>query len=68
LVQTQGRAVADPQALAFLTGYLIEKALAVDNVFVWLQNAALNNRESVTQRIDQPAACFMVMLCEPRRP
>ena len=34
LVQTQGRAVADPQA--FLTGYLIEKALAVDNVFVWL--------------------------------
>ena len=36
LVQTQGRAVVDPQALAFLTGYLIEKALAVDNVFVWL--------------------------------
>ena len=36
LVQTQGRAVADPQALAFLTAYLIEKALAVDNVFVWL--------------------------------
>ena len=36
LVQTQGRAVADPQALAFLTGYLIEKALAVDNGFVWL--------------------------------
>ncbi|MBK3268454.1 TerC family protein [Klebsiella pneumoniae] len=36
LVQTQGRAVADPQALAFLTGYLIEKALAIDNVFVWL--------------------------------
>lgn len=33
---TQGRTVADPQALAFLTGYLIEKALAVDNVFVWL--------------------------------
>ena len=33
---TQGRAVADPQAMAFLTGYLIEKALAVDNVFVWL--------------------------------
>ncbi|MEA9390396.1 TerC family protein [Acerihabitans sp. TG2] len=33
---TQGRGVADTQALAFLTGYLIEKALAVDNVFVWL--------------------------------
>ncbi|EOY5095544.1 TPA: TerC family protein [Citrobacter amalonaticus] len=36
LVQTEGRAVADPQALAFLTGYLIEKSLAIDNVFVWL--------------------------------
>ena len=36
LVQTEGRAVADPQALAFLTGYLIEKSLAVDNVLVWL--------------------------------
>ena len=36
LSQTEGRAVADAQALAFLTGYLIEKALAVDNVFVWL--------------------------------
>lgn len=36
LAETRGRAVADPQALAFLTGYLIEKSLAVDNVFVWL--------------------------------
>lgn len=36
LAETQGRKVADPQALAFLTGYLIEKSLAVDNVFVWL--------------------------------
>ncbi|WP_342323459.1 TerC family protein [Kosakonia sp. BYX6] len=36
LTQTEGRTVADTQALAFLTGYLIEKALAVDNVFVWL--------------------------------
>ncbi|NUU66873.1 TerC family protein [Enterobacteriaceae bacterium BIT-l23] len=36
LAGTEGRAVADTQALAFLTGYLIEKALAVDNVFVWL--------------------------------
>ncbi|MGM3183440.1 TerC family protein [Dickeya oryzae] len=33
---TAGRDVADTQALAFFTGYLIEKALAVDNVFVWL--------------------------------
>ncbi|WP_435955456.1 TerC family protein [Dryocola sp. BD626] len=36
LTGTSGREVADTQALAFLTGYLIEKALAVDNVFVWL--------------------------------
>lgn len=36
LAETQGRDVANPQALAFLTGYLIEKSLAVDNVFVWL--------------------------------
>lgn len=36
LATTQGRAVADTQAMAFLTGYLIEKSLAVDNVFVWL--------------------------------
>ncbi|MGP3111259.1 TerC family protein [Serratia marcescens] len=36
LNETAGRAGADTQALAFLTGYLIEKALAVDNVFVWL--------------------------------
>ncbi|TGC97380.1 hypothetical protein C9F09_06655 [Salmonella enterica subsp. enterica serovar Wilhelmsburg] len=36
LAETQGREVADPQAVAFLTGYLIEKSLAVDNVFVWL--------------------------------
>ncbi|SFC67038.1 TerC family protein [Pragia fontium] len=33
---TAGQQVADTQALAFITGYLIEKALAVDNVFVWL--------------------------------
>ncbi|MGE5257326.1 MAG: TerC family protein [Hyphomicrobiales bacterium] len=28
--------VADQKALEYLTGYLIEKALAVDNVFVWI--------------------------------
>jgi len=31
-----GRDVATTQTLAFLTGYVLEKALAVDNVFVWL--------------------------------
>lgn len=33
---TAGREVATAQTLAFLTGYVLEKALAVDNVFVWL--------------------------------
>jgi tellurite resistance protein TerC len=31
-----GSAVADTKALEFITGYLIEKALAVDNIFVFL--------------------------------
>ncbi len=31
-----GRDVANEKTLEYLTGYLIEKALAVDNVFVWL--------------------------------
>ncbi len=31
-----GRETANTQTLAFLTGYILEKALAVDNVFVWL--------------------------------
>ena len=31
-----GRALANAKALEFVTGYLIEKSLAVDNVFVWL--------------------------------
>jgi len=31
-----GSAVADTKAMEFLTGYLIEKALAVDNIFVFL--------------------------------
>ena len=31
-----GREVANQKSLEFITGYLIEKSLAVDNVFVWL--------------------------------
>lgn len=31
-----GRELANTKTLEFLTGYLIEKALAVDNIFVWL--------------------------------
>jgi tellurite resistance protein TerC len=33
---TAGRATANETTLEFITGYLIEKSLAVDNVFVWL--------------------------------
>ena len=33
---TAGEAVADAKALEFLTGYLIEKSLSIDNVFVFL--------------------------------
>ncbi|MBU1426071.1 MAG: TerC family protein [Gammaproteobacteria bacterium] len=33
---TVGEAVADAKALEFFTGYLIEKSLSVDNVFVFL--------------------------------
>jgi len=33
---TMGQEIADRKALEFLTGYLIEKSLSVDNVFVFL--------------------------------
>ncbi len=33
---TVGRVIANEKAIAFLTGYLVEKSLAVDNVFVWM--------------------------------
>lgn len=36
LVNTAGPAVAGQKTVEFLTGYVIEKSLAVDNVFVWL--------------------------------
>ena len=36
LQQTQGAEVARAKAVEFVTGYLIEKALAVDNIFVFL--------------------------------
>lgn len=31
-----GREVANAKSMEFITGYLIEKSLAVDNVFIWL--------------------------------
>lgn len=33
---SMGREVANQKSLEFITGYLIEKSLAIDNVFVWL--------------------------------
>jgi tellurite resistance protein TerC len=36
VVQDHGTAAANTKALEFLTGYLIEKSLAVDNIFVFL--------------------------------
>jgi TerC family integral membrane protein len=36
LERTAGSAVAGQKAVEFFTGYLIEKSLAVDNIFVWL--------------------------------
>ncbi len=36
LDSTAGREAANARTLEFVTGYLIEKSLAVDNVFVWL--------------------------------
>lgn len=36
VMQDHGTAVANTKALEFLTGYLIEKSLAVDNIFVFL--------------------------------
>lgn len=36
LAGSVGREVANEKSLEFLTGYVIEKSLAVDNIFVWL--------------------------------
>lgn len=36
LADQVGREIANQRALEFVTGYLIEKSLAVDNVFIWL--------------------------------
>lgn len=36
LAQTGGAALANEQALLFLTAYVMEKSLAIDNVFVWI--------------------------------
>jgi tellurite resistance protein TerC len=36
LDESFGREIANEKALEYLSGYLIEKSLAVDNVFVWI--------------------------------
>lgn len=36
LAGVHGREVADQKAVEYVTGYLIEKALAMENVFVWV--------------------------------
>lgn len=36
LIESAGPVIANDKALEFLTGYLVEKSLAVDNVFVWM--------------------------------
>jgi len=36
VVETSGQALGNKVALEFLTGYLVEKSLAVDNIFVFL--------------------------------
>jgi tellurite resistance protein TerC len=36
LDSTAGRELANQKTLEYITGYLIEKSLAIDNVFVWL--------------------------------
>ena len=54
------REAANEKALEYLTGYLIEKSLAVDNVFVWIvnQRAKLTRkpRESAS-KFDHPGIC-----------
>lgn len=47
---TMGPEVADRKALEFLTGYLIEKSLSVDNVFVFLMIFAAFNVPAEYQR------------------
>ncbi|PZT85299.1 MAG: hypothetical protein DI627_13255 [Acinetobacter sp.] len=36
LQQTAGLAIANQKTMEYLAGYLLEKSLAIDNVFVWL--------------------------------
>lgn len=50
LLQTTTPAIADEKALEFFTGYLIEKSLSIDNVFVFLMIFSYFNVSSEGQR------------------
>ena len=52
-----GRAVANEVALQFLTGYLVEKSLAVDNIFVFLMLFTYFAVPSVQQQRVRSTAC-----------
>ncbi|MEZ5460312.1 TerC family protein [Dokdonella sp.] len=51
-------AVADETALQFLTGYVVEKALAIDNIFVFL---LIFNRFGVTPELQQRALMIGIL-------
>ena len=41
---TQGRSVANETSMQFITGYLVEKSLSVDNIFVFLMLFTFTSR------------------------
>lgn len=53
-----GRELADEVALQFLTGYVVEKALAVDNIFVFL---LIFTRFGVTAELQQRALMIGIL-------
>ena len=50
LQQTAGVALANQKAMEYFAGYLLEKSLAIDNVFVWLMIFAAFAIPPVLQR------------------
>ncbi len=61
-----GREIANTKALEFITGYLIEKALAVNNVFVWLMLFSFFAVPAELQkRVSALSACSALSSCAP---
>ncbi len=58
LQQTAGVAIANTKVMEYFAGYLLEKSLAIDNVFVWLMIFAAFAIPPALQR----KICFMVYL------